>query len=131
MTRQRRTPRPNAPRMAPTAMKTVPSGALECFMKGAFLVGGTVGAGYVGIGRPGPVNVGKPVGPESSAVWEGGWVGAEDAEDAEDAELEEEEEPFFWASTGEASTAKAARVDKRLEARMLLGSIDCREWTPS
>lgn len=125
MTRQRRTPRPNAPRMAPTAMKTVPSGALECFMKGAFLVGGTVGAGYVGMGPPGPVSVGRPVGPES--VWEGGDEDddADDAEDAEDAELEEE--PFFWASTGEASTAKAARVDKRLEARMLLGIFDCRE----
>lgn len=60
-------------------------------------------------------------------------MGDEDAEDAEDEEDEEdeedvedaelEEEPFFWASTGEASTAKAARVDKRLEARMLLGAF--------
>lgn len=56
---------------------------------------------------------------------------AEDAEDAEDTELEEEEEPFFWASTGEASTAKAVRVDKRLEARMLLGIFDFQEWPPS
>jgi len=48
--------------MAPTAMKTVPSGRVEWFMKGAFAVGGTVGGGKLGIsvfsvllreGRPG------------------------------------------------------------------------------
>src|SRR5687767_1782940 len=52
MTRHRRRARPNAPRMAPTAMKTVPSGAEECFIKGALMVGGTAAAGYVGIPKP-------------------------------------------------------------------------------
>jgi hypothetical protein len=93
-----------APRMAPTAMKTVPSGALECCMKGAFLVGGTVGGGYVGTFPPGFVSVGRPVGPESLPP------------------LDEEELCLlllllFWARTGEARTA-TARVDKKLEARM-------------
>ncbi len=49
MPRQRRIARPKAPRMAPTAMKTVPSGRVEWFMKGALWVGGIVGAGYSGI----------------------------------------------------------------------------------
>jgi hypothetical protein len=35
--------------MAPTAMKTVPSGSVEWFIKGAFWVGGIVGGGYSGI----------------------------------------------------------------------------------
>lgn len=52
MIRQRRSPRPNAPRIAPTAMKTVPSGAEECFMKGALMVGGTAADGYVGMPKP-------------------------------------------------------------------------------
>lgn len=102
MMRQSKTPRRKAPRMAPTAMKTVPSGALECCMKGAFLVGGTVGGGYVGTFAPGFVSVGRPVGPESSPP------------------LDEEELCLlllFWARTGEARTA-TARVDKKLEARM-------------
>lgn len=64
MARQRRIARPKAPNMAPTAMKTVPSGALECCMKGASLVGGTVGAGYVGIAVT-LVKVGSPVRPAS------------------------------------------------------------------
>lgn len=45
MPRQARMAMPKAPRMAPTAMKTVPSGAVECCMKGAFLVSGTAGGG--------------------------------------------------------------------------------------
>jgi len=48
MPRQRRIATPKAPRMAPTAMKTVPSGRVEWFMKGALWVGGIVGAGYSG-----------------------------------------------------------------------------------
>lgn len=78
--RQMTTARPKAPRMAPTQMKTVPSGSDEWFMKGAFCVGGTVGAGYVGIiflvrvGRPvrsagGPVAESVfPIGPLSVVV---------------------------------------------------------------
>ena len=49
MPRQRRTATPKAPRIAPTAMKTVPSGRVELFMNGAFSVGGTAGGGYVGM----------------------------------------------------------------------------------
>lgn len=60
MPRHSRMARPKAPRMDPTMMKTLPSGILDCCMKGAFLVGGTDGAGYVGM-PPGPVSVGKPV----------------------------------------------------------------------
>lgn len=60
MPRQRRMASPKAPKMDPTAMKTVPSGRLDCCIKGAFLVGGTVGAGYSGIWPP-LVKVGKPV----------------------------------------------------------------------
>lgn len=68
--RQMTTPRPKAPRMAPTQIKTVPSGSDEWFMKGAFCVGGTVGAGYSGM--PILVRVGRPVkgavGPVSASV---------------------------------------------------------------
>jgi hypothetical protein len=49
MARQSRIATPKAPRIAPTAMKTVPSGRVEWFMKGALRVGGIVGGGYVGI----------------------------------------------------------------------------------
>lgn len=49
MVRQSKMARPNAPRIAPTAMNTVPSGSVEWFMKGALWVGGTVGGGYSGI----------------------------------------------------------------------------------
>lgn len=56
--------------MAPTQMKTVPSGSDEWFMKGAFCVGGTVGGGYSGI--PILVRVGRPVkrvvGPVATSV---------------------------------------------------------------
>ena len=45
MARQMRTARKKAPRMAPTAMKTVPSGALDDCIKGASLVSGTAGGG--------------------------------------------------------------------------------------
>jgi hypothetical protein len=39
-------------------MKTVPSGSVETCMKGAFCVGGTLGAGYVGIAvSPAPEGV--------------------------------------------------------------------------
>lgn len=48
MARQSRIATPKAPRIAPTAMKTVPSGRVEWFMKGALRVGGIVGGGYVG-----------------------------------------------------------------------------------
>ena len=46
-----------APRTDPTAMKTVPSGRCDCFMKGAFAVGGTDG-----LGMEEPVRVGRAVG---------------------------------------------------------------------
>jgi hypothetical protein len=49
MARQSRIATPKAPRIAPTAMKTVPSGRVEWFMKGALRVGGIDGGGYVGI----------------------------------------------------------------------------------
>lgn len=49
MPRHTRSAAPKAPRMAPTAMKTVPSGSVDRFMKGASWVGGTVGGGYVGM----------------------------------------------------------------------------------
>lgn len=49
MARQARTAKRKAPMMAPTAMKTVPSGRVEWFMKGALLVGGIPGGGWVGI----------------------------------------------------------------------------------
>lgn len=39
-------------------------------MKGALLVGGTLGGGYVGI-TPGPVKVGNPVRPPSVEVGDG------------------------------------------------------------
>jgi hypothetical protein len=45
MARQMRMASPKVPRMAPTAMKTVPSGRLDRCMKGAPTVGGTVGGG--------------------------------------------------------------------------------------
>jgi len=46
------------PRMAPTTMKTVPSGRLLCCMKGAWLVFGTMGVTIL----PMPVNDGRLVG---------------------------------------------------------------------
>lgn len=49
MARQSRTARPMAPRMDPTQMKTVPSGRFDVCIYGAFAMGGTVGAGYVGM----------------------------------------------------------------------------------
>lgn len=49
MARQSRRPRPKAPRIAPTQMKTVPCGTFDVRMYGALSVGGTVGAGYVGM----------------------------------------------------------------------------------
>jgi hypothetical protein len=45
MRRHSKMARRKAPRMAPTAMKTVPSGARECCIKGAFSVGGIAAAG--------------------------------------------------------------------------------------
>lgn len=45
MPRQARTARPINPRMAPTAIKTVPSGTFVVCMYGAFAVGGTVTTG--------------------------------------------------------------------------------------
>jgi hypothetical protein len=39
---------PKRPRIAPTQMKTVPSGRVDCLMKGALAVGGGEGGGYVG-----------------------------------------------------------------------------------
>lgn len=60
MPRQTMTARPNAARMAPTAMKTVPSGRVEWFMKGACCVSGTAGGGYVGMGAaPGRLSEGR------------------------------------------------------------------------
>jgi hypothetical protein len=139
MIRQRRTPRPRAPRMAPTAMKTVPSGALECCMKGAFLVGGTLGAGYVGMAPP-LVSVGRPVGPASVSVSPlPEMLTTEECEDVVDEdELEVDEGGgegeelelvelggalFFWARTGEATSTTAARVERTLEARMFAEGI--------
>lgn len=49
MARQSKMAAPNAPRIAPTAMKTVPSGAVDLCIYGASEVGGTVAAGYVGM----------------------------------------------------------------------------------
>lgn len=46
------------PRIAPTAMKTVPSGRLLVFMKGASFVSGTMGVTIEAI----PVSVGRSVG---------------------------------------------------------------------
>jgi hypothetical protein len=43
------------PSIAPTMMKTVPSGSLDCFMNGALAVGGTDGLTYA------PARVGKSV----------------------------------------------------------------------
>jgi hypothetical protein len=61
--RHRRTLIAMNPRIAPTAMKTVPSGRLLCCMKGAFCVGGTDGATI----ENAPLNVGKFVGSVGSA----------------------------------------------------------------
>jgi hypothetical protein len=44
--RQARTEKARNPKMAPTAIKTVPSGRDEVRMYGALEVGGTVAAGY-------------------------------------------------------------------------------------
>ena len=79
MPRQTRMATPKAPRMEPTAMKTVPSGRVEWFMKGALCVGGMVGAGYSGTlvstvleseGRPGslPIEVELLLRPGSGGV---------------------------------------------------------------
>jgi hypothetical protein len=51
------------PRMAPTTMKTVPSGRLLCCMKGAWLVFGTMGVTILAT----PVNVGRLVGSDGRA----------------------------------------------------------------
>jgi hypothetical protein len=62
MPRQASTARPKTPRMAPTAINTVPSGSCEWFIKGAFDVGGTEAAGYDGIDVPAVLeSVGRPV----------------------------------------------------------------------
>lgn len=49
MPRHARTERPIAPRTAPTAMKTVPSGAVDFCIYGALLVGGTVTTGWLSV----------------------------------------------------------------------------------
>ena len=64
--RQSRTDRARKPRMAPTAMKTVPSGAVETCMYGAFEVGGTEGATMMNS----PVIDGRPVGKAPPVVAE-------------------------------------------------------------
>lgn len=51
--------------MAPTAMKTVPSGRLDFFMNGASLVSGTT---RVGMGSDVPASVGKSVATLGNAV---------------------------------------------------------------
>jgi hypothetical protein len=61
--RQRRTLMAMKPRMAPTTMKTVPSGRVLCCMKGACLVSGTTGVTTVAI----PVKVGRFDGSEGRA----------------------------------------------------------------
>lgn len=61
--RQSRTLMAMKPRMAPTTMKTVPSGRLLCCMKGAWLVFGTMGVTIL----PTPVNVGRLVGSDGRA----------------------------------------------------------------
>jgi len=43
--RQARTQAPRKPRIAPTTMKTVPSGMVDFCIKGASAVGGTLGGG--------------------------------------------------------------------------------------
>lgn len=53
--RHRMTDIAKKPSMAPTIMKTVPSGSLDCFMNGALAVGGTEGLTYA------PARVGKSV----------------------------------------------------------------------
>jgi hypothetical protein len=60
--RQRTTLIAMNPSIAPTAMKTVPSGRGLCCMKGAFWVGGTEGATILNA----PVNVGRFVGSTGS-----------------------------------------------------------------
>jgi len=55
--RQRMTDMARKPRMAPTTMKTVPSGREEICMNGASAVGGTVGATILNA----PARVGRPV----------------------------------------------------------------------
>ncbi len=100
MPRQRRMARPKAPRMAPTAMKTVPSGRVEWFMNGALWVGGMVGAGYSGmlvstvlerLGIPG-ILVAEPV-----VVLRGGSVSEEDDVERDD-EDDDEDVVCFGAS---------------------------------
>lgn len=66
--RHTRTVNPNAPRMAPTAIKTVPWGRLERCMKGAWEVGGTAGGGYVGTASLVLDRVGSPVTPAATFV---------------------------------------------------------------
>ena len=70
--------------MAPTAMKTVPSGRVECRINGARWVGGTAGGGYVGMlrsavldrdGRPVSLPVGPAAGPEMVGGGPAGVVG--------------------------------------------------------
>lgn len=39
---------PKRPRIAPTQMNTVPSGRVDCLIKGALAIGGGEGGGYVG-----------------------------------------------------------------------------------
>jgi len=60
--RQRSTLMAMKPRMAPTTMKTVPSGIVLCCMNGACFVLGTTGVTIVAI----PVKVGRLVGSEGS-----------------------------------------------------------------
>jgi hypothetical protein len=62
--RQRRTLVAMKPRMAPTIMKTVPSGMVLCCMKGACWVLGTTGVTIVAT----PVNVGRSVGSDGSLL---------------------------------------------------------------
>jgi hypothetical protein len=104
-------------------------------MKGAFLVGGTVGGGYVGTAPP-RVRVGRPVGPESSSVLAMlpallGDVVFEDVGVGVDVDvgllvvvvvsdlLLLLLALLFWARMGVARTATAASVERRLEARMV------------
>lgn len=60
---------PKKPRIAPTQMKTVPSGSVDCLMKGALATGGGDGGGYVGIELSTVLErVGSPVRSDSDCV---------------------------------------------------------------
>ena len=107
--------------MAPTVMKTVPSGRLDFFMKGASLVSGTTS---VGMGNNVPASVGKSLRPGNAAL-----LLVVDIDDVSVVDVEVNVEDVDVVAAGSAAKAVIARmraVTKRLSHGLRSNpTVDC------